>query len=100
VDINNFIFKLNLTGKTFMKSRQLRQRQHIDFQPDANVFIDCIVMVDAVFGECFVRIQHSARLHVEERGFHGAVRVQMRRIKLVKNGGNDGMGGGFLVRIY
>ena len=80
------------------------QWQHIDFQADANVFIVCIILVGccgcyAVFGIRFVRIQYGARLHVEERGFHGAVRVQMRRVKFVNNGGNDSMGG-VLARIY
>jgi hypothetical protein len=79
------------------------QGQHVDFEPDANVFIDWIGFIGgcgyAVFGIRFVRIQYGSRLHVEERGFHGAIRVQMRRVKPLKNGGNDIMGG-VLVRIY
>jgi hypothetical protein len=53
----------------------------------------------SVFCIRFVRMQYSARLHVDEGGSFSAVRVQVRRVKLLKNGGNDATNG-VLVRMY
>jgi len=36
-----------------------------------------------------VRIQYGSRLHVEKRGLKRAIRVQMRWVKFLKNGGYD-----------
>ena len=78
------------------------QGQHIDFQTDANVgnHVRIIIVVGyAVFHKRFVRVQYGARLHVDERGIQSAVRVQVRRVKFLNNGG-DYIMGGVLVRIY
>lgn len=75
------------------------QRQHIDFQANANVGNNVFIVGYAIFRKRFVWIYYGARPHVDERGFNGAIRVQVRRIKLLKNGGNDIMGC-VLVRIY
>jgi len=71
----------------------------MDSEPDANVGNGNRAYIYAVFCIRFVRMQYSARLHVDEGGSFSAVRVQVRRVKLLKNGGNDATNG-VLVRMY
>lgn len=76
------------------------QGQHIDFQADANVgnHVFIVVVGYAVFCKRFVRVQHGDRLHMDECGVKGAVRVQVRRVKFLNNGAKYIIGG-ILVRV-
>ena len=75
--------------------------QSVNFQPDANVgnvVVGVIAFTYAVFGKCLVRVQRGALAHVDERGAGSAVRVQMQRVKPVKQGADDA-GWTVLVRV-